>query len=211
MQHAVVKSSRVDVGIGTGISAEGFQSAGCRVLGVEVDGRMAEFARSQGFEVEIAKFEDWDPAGRRFDIVIAGQTWHWIDPVAGATKAAQVLRPGGRLAALWNTFQFPPDLAESLALVYARILSDTPFSQGMFAGPDAYAPIFDKTSDGIRRAGRFSEPERWRTDRQQTCTRDQWLSSSPPLAGSTNCPKTSSMCYLGAKVLSSTLLETASR
>jgi hypothetical protein len=36
----------------------------------------------------VAKFEDWDPAGRTFDSVIAAQAWHWVDPVAGAAKAA---------------------------------------------------------------------------------------------------------------------------
>ena len=54
------------------------------VLGVEVDARMAELARSRGFEVQIARFEDWDSRGVRFDAVVSGQTWHWIDPVAGA-------------------------------------------------------------------------------------------------------------------------------
>src|ERR1700684_2887798 len=54
----------LDVGCGTGIAARQFQDAGCRVLGVDVDPRMAEFARRRGLEVEVAKFEDWDPAGR---------------------------------------------------------------------------------------------------------------------------------------------------
>ena len=85
----------LDVGIGTGISARPFQAAGCRVTGVDVDDRMAEFARRQGFEVEVASFEEWRPGGRMFDLVIAGQAWHWVDPVAGALKAAQVLRPSG--------------------------------------------------------------------------------------------------------------------
>jgi hypothetical protein len=48
---------------------------------------MAEFAHGRGFEVEVAKFEDWDSQGRIFDAVVAAQTWHWIDPVAGAAKA----------------------------------------------------------------------------------------------------------------------------
>jgi SAM-dependent methyltransferase len=179
----------LDVGIGTGISAQGFQTAGCQVLGVEVDERMAEFARSQGFEVEVARFEDWNRNGRTFDIVVAGQTWHWIDPVAGTRKAAQVLPPGGRLAAFWNTFQFPPDLAESLSAVYARVLPDSPFSRGMFAGPDAYSPIFDKTADGIRQVGGFDEPEQWRTDWQRTYTRDRWLSVVPTAGGLNQLPR----------------------
>jgi SAM-dependent methyltransferase len=86
------------VGCGTGIAARQFQAAGCRVLGVDPDARMADLARRGGIEVEVARFEAWDPAGRDFDAVIAGQAWHWVDPVAGAAGAARALRPGGRLA-----------------------------------------------------------------------------------------------------------------
>ena len=58
----------LDVGIGTGISARPFQQEGCQVLGVDPDERMAEYARQSGLEVEIAKFEEWDPAGRTFEL-----------------------------------------------------------------------------------------------------------------------------------------------
>src|SRR3984885_9816519 len=77
----------LDVGTGTGIVARQFQAAGCTVLGVEPDARMADQARQRGLEVEGAAFEGWDPAGREFGAVVAGQAWHWIDPVAGAAKA----------------------------------------------------------------------------------------------------------------------------
>src|SRR5277367_2285237 len=100
----------VDAGCGTGISARLFQAAGCRVLGVDPDPRMADLARQGGTETEIAKFEDWDPAGRTFDAVIAGMAWHWVDPAAGAAKAAAALRPGGRLAVFWNAFDPPQEL-----------------------------------------------------------------------------------------------------
>lgn len=61
----------LDVGCGTGIAARQFQSAGCRVLGVDPDARMADLARQSGVEVEVAAFEAWDRAGRVFDAVIA--------------------------------------------------------------------------------------------------------------------------------------------
>jgi SAM-dependent methyltransferase len=54
----------VDVGCGTGITARLFQAAGCRVLGVDPDERMAALARNGGIEVEVATFEDWAPAGQ---------------------------------------------------------------------------------------------------------------------------------------------------
>jgi SAM-dependent methyltransferase len=60
------------VGCGTGIEARQLQPAGCTVPGVEPDARMAEFARSRGLAVEGATFEDWEPADRGFDAVIAG-------------------------------------------------------------------------------------------------------------------------------------------
>ena len=55
----------VDVGCGTGISSRLLQAAGCRVLGVEPDPRMAEQARQGGTEVEVAKFEDYGLSGRQ--------------------------------------------------------------------------------------------------------------------------------------------------
>jgi SAM-dependent methyltransferase len=72
----------LDVGCGTGIAARQFRAAGCRVLGVEPDARMADLARRSGVRVEVATFEAWDPAGREFDAIVAGPAWHWIDAVS---------------------------------------------------------------------------------------------------------------------------------
>ena len=66
----------LDVGIGTGLSALPFRQAGADVIGIEADARMAGLARSRGFEVKVARFEDWQAPAEVFDAVIAGQTWH---------------------------------------------------------------------------------------------------------------------------------------
>ena len=128
----------LDVGCGTGIAARQFQAAGCRVMGVDPDARMAGLARRSGTEVEVVTFEAWDPAGREFDAVIAGQAWHWVDPVAGAAKAALALRPGGRLAVFWNAFQPPPDLAEAFARAYDRVQTGLPFNPWARPALDSY-------------------------------------------------------------------------
>lgn len=174
----------LDVGCGTGIAARQFQAAGCRVLGVDPDVRMAEAARRSGVEVEVAAFEPWEPAGRAFDAVIAGQAWHWVDPVAGAAKAAQVLRPGGRLAVFWNAFQPPPDLGEAFAGVYRQVMPDAP---NVWAGPilDAYLTLCGKAAGGIRQAGAFGDPEQWRFGWGRRYTRDEWLEQVPTFGGNT--------------------------
>jgi SAM-dependent methyltransferase len=178
----------LDVGCGTGIAGRQFREAGCRVLGVEPDTRMADFARRHGLEVEVAKFEDWDSAGREFDAVIAGQAWHWVDPVAGAAKAARVLRPGGRLAVFWNAFQPPPDLAEAFAAVYRRVMPGLPFNPWARPALDSYLALGIKAADGIREAGAFGEPEQWQFDWNHAYTRDEWLEQVPTAGGHSQLP-----------------------
>ena len=169
----------LDVGCGTGISSRLFQAAGCAVLGIDPDARMADVARHHGTDAEIAAIETWDPAGRVFDAVVAGQAWHWVDPVAGAAKAAQVLRPGGRIAPFWNVFQPPPSIAAAFAAVYERVLPDLPVNLWARPSMDAYTGVFGRVSDGIREAGGFGEPDLWRFDWKRDYTRDEWLDQVP--------------------------------
>jgi SAM-dependent methyltransferase len=180
----------LDVGCGTGISARLFQAAGCRVLGVDPDPRMAELARQGGTEVEIAKFEDWDPGGRIFDAVIAAQAWHWVDRVAGAAKAAAVLRPGGRLTVFWNVFGPPKELHEAFGEVFRRVLPDSA-SGGFGDRPliDLYRDGWEKMADVIRQAGTFGEPEEWLSYWERPYTRDEWLDLVPTAGGFTRHPE----------------------
>ena len=174
----------LDVGCGTGISSRQFQAAGCTVLGVDVDARMAEWARRRGLDVEVGTFETWDPAGRTFDAVVAGQTWHWIDPVAGAAKAAGVLRPGGRLAVFWNAHQPPAGLAEAIIAVYRRVLPGSPMAAAARTdASEAYAVMAGTAADGIRAAAGLGEPEQWRHGWEHVYTRDEWLDQVPSHGG----------------------------
>ncbi|MET8014029.1 class I SAM-dependent methyltransferase [Streptomyces sp. NPDC005271] len=180
----------LDVGCGTGIAARQFQAADCAVLGVEPDARMADLARQYGVEVDVATFEAWDPVGRAFGAVVAGQAWHWIDPVAGAAKAAQVLRPAGRLAAFWNAFQLPPEVAEAVSVVCRRVMPDAPFAfQAMpKRALGGYEVLFGRAADGIRELGGFSDPEQWRFDWEWSYTRDAWLDQMPTQGAFTRLP-----------------------
>ncbi|MDQ7909386.1 class I SAM-dependent methyltransferase [Phytohabitans sp. ZYX-F-186] len=179
------------VGCGTGIDARQFQAAGCRVLGIEPDPRMAGFARSTGVEVEVAAFEAWDPAGRSFDAVVAGTAWHWIDPVAGAAKAARVLRPGGVLAPFGHVFELPPGVAQALAAAYRRAAPESPVGfDGQRDGSilDAYRGLYARAAEGIREAGGFGEPELWRYDWERAYRRDELLDLIPTSGGLTSLP-----------------------
>ncbi|RSM48666.1 class I SAM-dependent methyltransferase [Amycolatopsis balhimycina DSM 5908] len=175
----------LDVGCGTGIEARQFRDAGCRVLGVDPDARMAAFARGGGIDVEVATFEDWEPAGRAFDAVVSGQAWHWVDPVAGPAKAAGVLRPDGLLAVFAHVFQPPAVVADAFAGAIRRVLPGSPFAGESRSADEIYDLMFTRFADGIRDAGGFGEPERWRFEWERSYTRDEWLDFLPTTGGLT--------------------------
>jgi SAM-dependent methyltransferase len=186
--------SLLDVGIGTGISSQPFFERGFTVLGVEPDERMASLARSKGLAVETGRFEDWDPAGRVFDGVIAGQSWHWIDPDAGARRAAETLRPGGVLAIFWNFGAPPRQLAARFAEVFDSLDTGLPFNPwSASARPDRfenpYGSIIDRAAAGLAATGAFGEADRHSWTSASTVARDEWLESTSTSGGINRLPK----------------------
>lgn len=174
----------LDIGCGTGIAGRQFQAAGGTVLGVEPDARMASHARAHGLPVEVATFEDWQPNGRTFDVLIAAQSWHWVDPVTGLRKAAEVLRPGGRFALFGHVFEPPAAIAEPFAEAYRRVVPDSPFGQGSGRRPiEVYQAGYAKIAETLRESGDFRDVEQWRFDWQRDYTRDEWLALLPTTGG----------------------------
>ncbi|MBL7253795.1 class I SAM-dependent methyltransferase [Paractinoplanes lichenicola] len=172
--------SVLDVGIGTGILARQLRAAGCEVLGVEPDPRMAAYARGEGFEVDEGRFEDWSPGGRVFDAVVAGQTWHWVDPSAGAVATASVLRPGGRVALLWNAAEPVGAVGAGFADVFERLMPGSPLAgvRGVSAAV-GYGALLDRADEGLRASGGFGAVERWSDEWSRVYTRDEWLDQLP--------------------------------
>jgi SAM-dependent methyltransferase len=110
----------LDVGTGTGKVARALVRRGLSVLGVELDPRMASVARQHGVRVEVTPFEEWDDAGRRFDLVTCGDAWHWLDRKRAAAKIAHVLRPGGSFVWFWNLQVLEEPVMEALDVVYRQ-------------------------------------------------------------------------------------------
>jgi SAM-dependent methyltransferase len=109
---------------------------------------------------------------------VAAQAWHWIDPVKGASKAAQVLRPGGLVAMFWNAADVPGDLREAFAEVYRRVLPGSPVAE-LYSRPgsvaDAYDAFLDQAAESLAQTHAFGTPERWRYDWDHRYARDEWL------------------------------------
>jgi SAM-dependent methyltransferase len=101
------RSSVLEVGCGTGQATYSLAALGCSVTAIEPGVEMAALARERlgafcNVNVETSTFEEWDDRGRRFDVLVAASSWHWVDPSIGWRRAHDVLCPGGWMALLGN-------------------------------------------------------------------------------------------------------------
>ncbi|MCW1883596.1 class I SAM-dependent methyltransferase [Luteolibacter flavescens] len=101
------ESMIADIGSGTGISAELFLKAGHQVTGVEPNQAMREAAES--LLAAYPKFRSVDGTAQAttladgsIDLVMAAQAFHWFDTPEARAEFRRILKPGGKIALIWN-------------------------------------------------------------------------------------------------------------
>ncbi|WP_323132590.1 class I SAM-dependent methyltransferase [Kineococcus indalonis] len=94
----------LDLGAGTGKLTRLLLARGLDVVAVEPTAGMREqfAAVLPGVTLLEGTGEDLPLPSSSVDAVVAGQSWHWVDPDRAAPEVARVLRPGGWLGLLWN-------------------------------------------------------------------------------------------------------------
>jgi SAM-dependent methyltransferase len=95
----------VDLGAGTGKLTRGLLALGHRVTAVEPLPEMLVHLRAAAPEaVPLAgSAEQTSLPDESADVVVAAQAFHWFDHAVAMPEIARILRPGGRLALVWNT------------------------------------------------------------------------------------------------------------
>jgi SAM-dependent methyltransferase len=94
----------LDLGAGTGKLTEQLAALGHRVVAADpLPAMLAKLtARVPGAAPVGATAERIPLRGRSVEVVTAGQSFHWFDLDRALPEIARVLRPGGRLALVWN-------------------------------------------------------------------------------------------------------------
>jgi SAM-dependent methyltransferase len=117
-----VPADVADVGAGTGIASRLLAAAGARVVAVEPNGEMRAGGEQAGGGVDwqdgTAEATGLDAAS--VDLVVCAQSFHWFDGEPALREFHRLLRPGGRLALLWNVRQDQVGFARVYADVVIR-------------------------------------------------------------------------------------------
>ncbi len=94
----------LEIGAGTGLFTRSLARRVPHVAALEPDARMRAVlaARTPGVEVLEGHAEALPVADGSYDVVTAQSAWHWVDEARAIPEVARVLRPGGRLALVWN-------------------------------------------------------------------------------------------------------------
>jgi SAM-dependent methyltransferase len=126
--------SALDIGTGTGTVARGLARRGLAVQAIDPSADMMAQARAldgaTGVEIgyAVAKAEALPFVDGSFDLVTAGQCWHWFDRPVAAAEIHRVLKPGGRLViAHFDWLPWPGNVVEATE---ALILAHNPHWRG---------------------------------------------------------------------------------
>jgi SAM-dependent methyltransferase len=96
-----------DIGSGPGQSSEPFVMMGCEVFAVEPNGEMraiaeARFARVKNFHSVATRAEATGLEAASVDVVVSATAFHWFDKEAARREFLRILKPGGKVALMWN-------------------------------------------------------------------------------------------------------------
>ncbi len=150
----------LDLGTGTGTVARGLAQRGYRVTGLDPSAPLLAQAEKLDRQADVAvrrtmaKAERTGLAENSFEVVTAGQCWHWFDRSVAAQEVRRLLLPGGHLViAHFDWLPLPSNVVEATEQL---ILQHNPQWQGSGGDGIHAAWLYDVAVAGFENIETFS-------------------------------------------------------
>jgi len=174
----------LDLGTGTGSLGRLFAQRGCKVTGIDIAAALLDQARAADREASVETEYIKAPAEKTglpeggFDLVSAGQCWHWFDRPAVVQEANRLLRDGGLiLIAHFDWLPFADNVVATTEGVILRYNPGWPYAGGTGLYPEWLTDL---------REGNFADIETFSFDISVPYTHEAWVGrvrASAPIAG----------------------------
>jgi SAM-dependent methyltransferase len=173
-----------DLGTGTGSLARLFAQHGCEVTGVDIAGPLLEQARRLDREADVqiayveAPAEATGLPDGAFDVVSAGQCWHWFDRPAAALEVARLLAGGGSaVIAHFDWLPIEGNMVQATEEIILRYTPSWPFADR--------AGLYPRWLVDLQTAG-FTGIETFSFDVTASYSHEAWVGrvrASAPISG----------------------------
>jgi ubiquinone/menaquinone biosynthesis C-methylase UbiE len=174
----------VDLGTGTGSLARLFAQHGCDVTGVDIATGLLEQAKRLDHEAGVQITYVERPAEAtglpdgEFDVVSAGQCWHWFDRPAAAREVARLLTSAGAaVIAHYDWLPVKGNVAEATEEIILQYTPTWPFAE--------QAGLYPQWLVDLQTAG-FTGIETFSFDVSEPYSHEAWVGrvrASAPIAG----------------------------
>lgn len=153
-------SQILEIGCGTGQLTVDLAQWKHPMVAVEKGAQLAALARVHTrpypqVEVITADFEEWMEEDRQFDLVVACQSFHWIEESLGIRKVHHHLHPNGKFALIWHL-----DTSQNTAFWQQT----SPIYQSFFPRKSGHQPLTsqaDKFQQLLTESTLFGEVQRF--------------------------------------------------
>lgn len=163
-----------DIGAGTGKLTRLLAGRGVRAVAIDPALDMLSQIGA-GIPTVVGTAEHTGLSDACVDLATFAQSWHWADPLAAGAELARIVRPGGRVAMLWNQLDISvpwlADYTDAAHTVEPRAGWDT---------SDRRYLVKDLPGFGVREDAEFGWQAPMSPDElaQLAETRSYWLSAS---------------------------------
>ena len=101
-------SDLLEIGCGSGKATEQLTEKGFNIVGIDPGEDLVRIGnerfKNENVNFVKGRFEEYDFGQKKFDVIYAAQSFHWVPQPIGYKKCGDILKDNGYIALFWNMY-----------------------------------------------------------------------------------------------------------